>query len=188
MRESYSNDKLIQYLELAFANCKGTFFPRWDRTAAWRPRLGSYSGSPNECGYCDSDAKTIWIAPHVLRDDVQLELVIVHEVCHAIANNGSHRGRWAKRMDMAARRAAQMGRDAFAKAIREELELWSTAHIIRAREVCSDLEDMVLQRPEASFDSLCKALARELGMPVDDLVSRYRRPAFVHQRALRFME
>ena len=91
-------------------------------------------------------------------------------------------------MDMAARRAAQLGRDAFAKAIREELELWSTAHIIRAREVCSDLEDMVLQRPEASFDSLCKALARELGMPVDDLVSRYRRLAFVHQRALRFME
>src|SRR5688500_16516148 len=59
------------------------YFPRWDLRGEWK--VQAVPGSPCN-GECSSEKKLITLTPPASGDRTELDLVLIHEVCHVWAN------------------------------------------------------------------------------------------------------
>ena len=71
-------------------------------------------------GYCNRESKTIYLDLH--EDDWKIDMLIVHEICHAFRYCGSHGKLWTDKMTSAANRCDRIKRYQLADQIRHELE------------------------------------------------------------------
>lgn len=66
----------------AWFGIKKNVFPQWDRGGHWRLHVRTLSGPTH--GHCDREKKCIYIA-RVPEDPDERDLLLVHEICHALA-------------------------------------------------------------------------------------------------------
>ncbi len=99
-----------------FLEIKRLFFPRWDRDNHWRV---SKRSKRRLHGHCDTERRVIEIVIQYSDPDKRDKLLI-HEICHAVADMG-HGRKWQARMEKAAQRADQLGRHRLAELLREEI-------------------------------------------------------------------
>ena len=103
-------------LEARFQEIRRAFFPRWDRARQWRVLSGTRSGPPAVSGFCQRREKTIYVNEPA---DGDLNLVLVHEICHAVTVD-KHGPRWRARMRRAAERATELRMPSLARRIADE--------------------------------------------------------------------
>ena len=74
----------------------------------------------NFIGYCDRESKTICLDLH--EDDWKIDVLIVHEICHAFSNCGTHGDLWKNKMMQVSDRCDEIDNYRLADQIRHELE------------------------------------------------------------------
>jgi hypothetical protein len=79
-------------LQDAFLYIRQTFFPRWDKTRKWIVILDR--NLPSQ-GLCSEEKRQITI-DHIDKDEDQLLLTLIHEICHT--NLSGHGKSWQERM------------------------------------------------------------------------------------------
>ena len=102
-----------------FLSIRREYFPRWKAGETWTVHLGFRSGETAEDGYCDLQARRLYVSRQ--RTELNLRLVLVHECCHAVTS-GSHQTKWRSRMAIAASTADKLGDAELATRLREEVE------------------------------------------------------------------
>ncbi|MCA1563246.1 MAG: hypothetical protein LC804_24340 [Acidobacteria bacterium] len=153
-----------------------TLFPRWRSAQVWRVRPGYRASiaSPDVLGYCDDARRLIWISPGLADDE--LDLAIVHEIVHAVAEPG-HGRRFVARLRSAADSAGDRGLVALAAALRDEAAAYESTPRMRARDVYLEIEDA------AREGAPLQDVAAELGMTLAQMLRRYPRAQGVYKRA-----
>jgi hypothetical protein len=144
------------------------YFPRWDINHKYRIEKWDLSGAR-----CDYKRKLINVS------DVNDELVIIHEICHAVVVKGLHGPAFQNRLLKVAAVADSLGKPKLAKDIRDEVD-WIRNQFkehperrLTAREVCDEIQDAVLDIPKLSFEDIVKLVAREHAMYPEELLKDY---------------
>jgi hypothetical protein len=181
-------------LEQLFQDMRRDYFPRWRNAAHWKIREGireQWVGTDGEtcfsteAGYCDEETRTIWVNPHASRS---LKVVLIHEICHAVAGK-SHGQGFFNRMRKASERAAGLGDTELAAELQQHIEEYTsegTSYWGSAPHVYTMVHDAIINTQQGaarSFDSLVDYLASELGMPPTRIRERYRKLRSVYESA-----
>ncbi len=114
-------------LEFRFYNLKASLFPFWDLNKEWKvtnnyKMISEIENKLNSkfIGYCDRESKTICLDLH--EDDWKMDVLIVHEICHASINCGTHGNLWKNKMIQVSDRCDKISNYRLADQIRHELE------------------------------------------------------------------
>jgi hypothetical protein len=168
-----------------FQQIKRTFFPRWDRQGEWV--FEEHEDLNGAHGYCRPKEKSIQITVGE-KLGVQLEMLLIHEICHAVASC-SHGNPWLTRMEKAAVKADEVGKAELATAIWEEIERCKTHGVNYTAPVFYDLiREWVLENPEVTEDEMLTAVGREIGLSYDEVTKGYPRAQRVFRSAQREVE
>ena len=117
-------------IDMFFELIKKDIFPEWDRKNEWRVKnLKTYKDdskhlNSNYLGRCDSTEKIIYL--NLDPEDWKIEMLMVHEICHAQKSCKSHGDQWKKKMQEAAYRSESIGNFRLADQIRHEIENYSS--------------------------------------------------------------
>ena len=93
-------------IAMFFEQIKKDIFPEWDRKNEWRVKnLKNYKDDSKHLnsdylGRCDSTGKIIYL--NLDPEDWKIEMLMVHEICHAQKGCKSHGDQWKKKMHEAA--------------------------------------------------------------------------------------
>lgn len=158
-------------LEAAFKDVRKIFFPRWDRQKKWSVELNPDLPWP---GRCERGIKKI-ILKLIPEDDDELKLILIHEICHALIPN--HKKRWRDRLTIAAAKAKSIGETALAEKIMYEIKDYKRRErkqrIYYAEDIYERISEMLIDSPDASFDSVISYLAQEFGYYNEDFLKNY---------------
>jgi hypothetical protein len=141
------------------------YFPRWDPAHKYHIEKWDLAGA--RCLYKE---KLIQVS------DPGDELVIIHEICHAVSPSGGHGERWQKRFLKVADMAHDSGNLKLAEAIRIEVKQYQKQlkecpeGRLNAEQIRSEIYDTVFDCPDASFEDVVKWTAREHSMLPDELL------------------
>ena len=117
-------------IAMFFEQIKKDIFPEWDKKDEWRVKnLKTYNDVSKQLktdylGRCDSTEKIIYI--NLDPEDWKIEMLLVHEICHAQKGCKSHGDQWKKKMQEAAYRFESIGNFRLADQIRHEIENYSS--------------------------------------------------------------
>ena len=155
----------------AFQRIRRDFYPRWDRKRRWR--LSIVEDLHGACGLADPNTKTISIRKldGEARPEDSLELLLIHEIAHAVTNDG-HGKKWLARMRAAAKRADDIGRPTAAQFLREEADAYEASPREGVRDVYARVEAVVWDAPQLSFDVVAEAVGREFGFSLQEIRRR----------------
>jgi|APSaa5957512622_1039677.scaffolds.fasta_scaffold21779_2 hypothetical protein len=167
-------------LQSVYSYIRSAFFPRWDKKKEWK--LKEVWDLPSE-GRCETVQKLIYIKPQSESDQDSLHLLLIHEICHAIAPN--HGERWQARMLKAADRARQLGMSSLSALICQESDIYFLDKKKPASEVYQQIRQMVQQAPQASFGSIIRYLAMENGLYRNEMVKKYSQCRKIYEQALK---
>ena len=109
-----------------WANKKG-IFPEWDKKDEWRVKNFNHDSkylNSDYLGRCDSTGKIIYL--NLDPEDWKIEMLMVHEICHAQKGCKSHGDQWKKKMQEAAYRCESAGNYRLADQIRHEIENYTS--------------------------------------------------------------
>jgi hypothetical protein len=144
------------------------YFPRWDINHKYRIEKWDLLGAR-----CDYKAKLIQVS------DVNDELVIIHEICHAVVAKGLHGPDFQNRFLKVAAVADSLGKPKLAKDIRDDVD-WIRNQFkdqperrLTAREVSCEINDAAIDAPNISFEDIVKYVARENAMFPEELLKYY---------------
>ena len=159
------------------------FFPRWDRRGEWKCRVvADVNGSQ---GYCFSEHKVIKLCRHLIGGDREgVQLLLIHEICHAVTPLG-HGAKWLARMATAAKRAKAIGMKSLATRLRDEAREYEATPRETASMVYQRMKDVVWDCKEISFNDAVVGVSREYGMDRREFLSRYRRLQSVYEKTVR---
>ncbi len=123
-------------------------------------------------GLCEFATKTIKIGAYPAGG---LELLLIHEICHAVAN-GSHTKAWMARMESAAKHAEKLKKFRLAKQIREEVTAYDDPSLSdRAPHVYARISDVLADRPDATKHQVLNNLMHVYGTDRKEFLQYYRR-------------
>src|SRR5689334_12829708 len=105
-----------KHLALVYNDVRKTFFPRWN-ARRWKLRLDGRLQW--YFGLCNRDKKIITLL-EIPAEIEKLELLLVHEICHAVASI-YHGRRWQRRMLKAAYRAERIGKSVLSAKLRADV-------------------------------------------------------------------
>lgn len=162
-----------------FLEIKRLFFPRWDRHNLWRITTRSRR---KVHGRCDSERRVIEIVIQHADPDKRDNLLI-HEICHAVAKGG-HGKVWQRRMEKAARRADELGRDVLAKLLRQEIVNYQEFAEGR-EEAYQTIEDWMNDEPDLTLAQVKRSIANLHGLLVSEVGTKLRRFEKVYWAAKR---
>lgn len=162
-----------------FLEIKHQFFPRWDRKNLWRISTRSRR---NVHGCCDPERRVIEIVIQH-NDPDERDRLLIHEICHAVAEGG-HGKKWQDRIEMAARRAEELGRDRLAKLLREEIESYRESWK-PVDEAYGIVQEWLTCNPDLTLAQVRRALAQEYGLLISEVGKVLRRFENVFSEAKR---
>lgn len=170
-------------IQQRFRRIKKLFFPRFDRDNRWRAKSSS---KRNVHGYCDSEHRVIEIAHNFSDDPDELDLLLIHEICHAFAS--SHGKMWQDRMQKAAQRADEIERHELAKLLRDEILAYqrSPSLSVWRKQFYGQIDDVVLECPTITLPQLISCLANDFGMLESEVCKLYPRTEAAFQKARRY--
>jgi hypothetical protein len=116
-------------------------------------------------------------------DPDERDKLIIHEVCHAVADM-SHGKKWQDRMEKAAKRADALGRPRLAQLLRDEIIGYQQAPT-SLEVVYNEIRDALADCPEATFPQIKRWLANEYGLLVSEVCKKFRRARKVYEDARR---
>ena len=152
-----------------FMTIKRAFFPRWDRRNLWR--VSTRSRRKVE-GCCDPKRRVIEIVVQHGGPD-QRDRLLIHEISHAVAGGG-HGTKWQDRMERAARRADELGRNRLAKMLRDEIadyrESWKPVD-----EAYGIVQEWLTCNPGLTLPQVRRALADQYGLLVSEVAKTFQR-------------
>ena len=116
-------------IAMFFEQIKNDIFPEWDKKNEWRVKnLKTYKNDSKRnsdyLGRCDSTGKIIYI--NLDPEDRKIEMLMVHEICHAQKGCKSHGDQWKKKMQETAYRCESIGNFRLADQIRHEIENYTS--------------------------------------------------------------
>jgi len=118
---------MITDLNNRFKNIKNIIFPRWDIGNEWEisnnnEKIYQIENTlkTNFMGFCDKNSKTIYLNLHEY--DWKIDMLIVHEICHAFRYCSTHGKLWTDKMISVAKRCDRIKYFKLADQIRHELE------------------------------------------------------------------
>jgi hypothetical protein len=162
-----------------FQDIKRLFFPRWDRQGRWQVSTRSRR---TVHGHCDSERRVIEIVfQHADADE--RDKLIIHEICHDVADLG-HGKKWQARMEQAAKRAEALGRHRLAQLLREEIVGYQQAPT-SLEAAYNDIRDAISANPNLTFPQIKRWLAQEYGLLLSEVCNKFRRAAKVFQEVKR---
>jgi hypothetical protein len=177
-------------IEQVFEAIRRDYFPQWDRAKQWRVQHGSRrewtdSNGDIRCsgeqGYCDLEAKTIYVG--VPRG--QWRFVLIHEICHAVASR-SHCARFITRLEKAAAKARRLGHLSLAQDLDDEVQSYEDGSEVDSSQVYALVEDALVANPRLSFHHLLEYVSCELGAySPEELESKYPRLRAIYDRRLK---
>ena len=168
-------------LEERFEAIRTAYFPRWDRNREWTAVAGHRTRKPNKGdGYCDTDRKIVWINPGIVdAGETGLDLVIIHEICHATASD-SHGKVWRNYMRTKSTRAKKLGQSSIAAMIDEEIanyEMW------KGEKPYDRVEGILLDAPDVRYSDLLDYFASEYALDPEEVEMQYPRLRRVFDKA-----
>jgi hypothetical protein len=162
-----------------FLEIKSLFFPRWDRDNLWRI---STKSRRNVHGHCDRERRVIAIVIQHSDPD-ERDSLLIHEICHAAAN-GSHGKVWQRRMEKAAKRADELGRNVLAKLLRKVIVNYQ--EFAEGREQAyQTIQDWLNAEPDLTLAQAKRSLADLTGLLVSEISTKLRRVEKVFSEAKR---
>ena len=117
-------------IAMFFEQIKKDIFPEWDKKDEWSVKnLKTHNDDSKHLnsdylGRCDSTEKIIYL--NLDPEDWKIEMLIVHEICHAQKGCKSHGDQWKKKMQETAYRCESAGNYRLADQIRHEIENYSS--------------------------------------------------------------
>lgn len=174
---------LLASLKRAFREIRRQFFRRWDPSEDWRIKMGSpdYSGSWI-LGYCARHTKTIYVKDRIIAaGGDELKSLVIHEICHAITSD-THGKTWIKCMERAAKRAKTLGLSSLADMLSQEIQDSPDVGEVKTEEMYRYIEYCVALCPDATYETILKAVSSEYGIAVDEIERRYRRSRAVYDK------
>lgn len=172
-------------LKAEFAFVRNTFFPRWKAGKEWHIVPRNRADYTKESGFCDLDAHTILIDPLMAgQDGANRTALLIHEVCHAVAERG-HGKRFLRRLHQAADRARRLGLNQLAGILEQEvLDYQKEGWELRAGDVYDCVERAVLDsKGMATYSNVIHFIAGDYGLLVGELETRFRRLRKVYEKA-----
>jgi hypothetical protein len=152
-----------------FLEIKRQFFPRWDRQNLWRISTRSRR---KVHGYCDRERRVIEIVIQHTDPD-KCDCLLIHEMCHAVANGG-HEKVWQRRLEKAAVRADELGRDVLAKLLRQEIVNYQD--FAEGREQAyQTVEDWMIYEPDLTLAQVKRSIADLHGLLVSEVGTKLKR-------------
>lgn len=168
---------MVMPLKQHFREIKCQFFPRWDRNERWRI---SPTSRRRVQGHCDRERHMIEIVVQHIDPDKR-DGLLIHEICHAVAN-GSHSKAWQRRMETAARRADDLGRDGLAQSLRQEIASYQEAEDATG-EAYQIVQEWLAHEPDLTFAQVKRSLADHYGLLVTEVGTTFRRIGKVYRAA-----
>ena len=164
--------KLQQHWKAVLAD----FFPRWRAASQWRCTARTCRSAH---GHCDLRRRIIEIG-FVSEDDDALDLLLIHEIVHALASPG-HGNTWQRRIAVAADTARKLGRLRLAELLDTE--------IVNYRErgeplaiAYQEVADALLCNPDLTFADIKSWLAQLYGLRLGEVGKVFRRLGDVYRR------
>lgn len=163
----------------AFDYVRDAFFPKWDRQRRWKLCLNQRL--KGEHGECHSERQTIEIGPTAANE---LLLLIVHEICHAVAGP-SHSQRWKSRMLVAATTAATVGMAKLAVQLQDEVIAYDKEDAPSlTQQIYNNLEDMACAGAvPPAFEHVRTHLLHEYNFTEGEFRKRFPRAERVYREA-----
>jgi hypothetical protein len=162
-----------------FLVIKRQFFPRWDRDNRWRVSTRS---KRRVHGYCDTERRVIEIV-FQFSDPDERDKILIHETCHAVADVG-HGKKWQDRIEIAAKRADELGRHRLAQILRQEIadyqDGWRPVD-----EAYGIIREWLTCNPDLTLSQVKRSLADQYGMLVSEVGKKLRRTEKVFREAKR---
>jgi hypothetical protein len=166
-------NQLVEFL-------RHTFFLRWDRHRRWR--LVQVADLDGADGRCEVDVKKISILRGLSGDHATV--TVIHEIFHAVS--GIHHGKnWQRRMELAARRANDLGMNAIAELLRQEIVGYREAPKVTATMVYNEISDLVWSYADITFLQAVDSVRRDYGLSRSKFLKRFRRGKAVFAEAKR---
>ncbi len=163
-----------------FQQIKQQFFPRWDRRNEWRISTRSRR---KVHGHCDPERQIIEIvAKHY--DPDERDRLLIHEICHAVASGG-HGKAWQSRMEIAAKRADELGRHRLAELLREEIVDYRERSDDCRQMAYQEIQDAVNGNPEITLAQMKRWIADQYGLLVSEVSTQLKRLKAVFEEAKR---
>jgi len=159
------------------------FFPRWHKHRQWRFTTNSRRTTD---GYCDSEHRVITIPKSGVRDAVDRDAVVIHEICHAVTSGG-HGKRWINRMKKAAMRAESLAKHSLSSRLLKEIEGQLFPNVIPSRvqelDVYGSVRDYVFENPDATLPEIKRVIAGRYGLLPSEVHKSFTRLRKVFQLA-----
>jgi hypothetical protein len=162
-----------------FRRIRDAFFPRWRRGRDWR--LSLHADLDGADGRCDTESKRIRLV-RCDRSSDELVVVLVHEICHAVAANG-HGAKWQRRMLKAGEDAERLGMPVLAGMIRIEVEAYRIAPKTTVGEVYGRIVEAAQDYPQVRFISVINLVRKDYGRPLAEFLDCYPRSRRVFDAA-----
>jgi hypothetical protein len=166
-------------MRLHFFEIKRLFFRRWDRHGLWRVSTRSRR---TVHGRCDREGRVIEIVVQHADPD-ERDKLLIHEICHAVADMGLGK-KWRARMEKAARRADKLGRHRLAHLLREEITAYQRA-TEGLEQVYQTIQDWLMYEPDLTLRQVKWALAKQYGLLYSEVGKTFRRTEKVFREAKR---
>lgn len=156
-----------------FNEVKKLYFPRWDIRNEWKV-VGQVEVS-SQLGLCDLETKTIYINPGwIEKGGDDLIYLIAHEISHFVSP--THGKKWQTRFLKVADTADKLGQVNLANKIRaevDELEMCRNTIILTAADLQAQVNDAVLDCPNAPFEAVIGFVADGCGVSPERLLRYY---------------
>ena len=170
---------MTRNVEAEFQRVRRTFFPRWDRQKLWRVKtVRDLDGAQ---GKCDQRTKTIKILGGIT--GLNLTVLLIHEIAHAVANV-YHEEAWQARMRVAADKADHLGKTDLALLLRKQVADYADSdHRMDAATVYNQIYDLLWENSRTTFHQAMDFVRRDGGLTRSDFLRRYRRARAVFDKA-----
>jgi hypothetical protein len=154
-----------------------TFFPRWKAGAEWRCTNRGSRGQAH--GHCDVERHIIEIL-FVSEDDDALDMLLIHEISHAVASLG-HGKTWQRRLALATATARKLGRTRLAELLDAEINNYRN-HGEGLPEIYAEVWDALLYNPELTIAQIKRWLAQTYGLRFSEVGKMFRGLRTVYEK------